>query len=168
MNSPLWSAYQRSLGAPRIRKALCRRPCSCAPFLHLTSPCQSNTVWVFEMAGRWVSGQRRATSVMIFGASQIVLPSAMAPSSIVVLKVWAPDAFRAGLGGFFAVSNRFQKVSFSLRSTGSASSGAQIAYLSPEVLEQIVIERVPLAVSLKDLVAVADRPWAEQMGMVFE
>tara|TARA_R110000824_G_scaffold118960_9_gene271712 strand:+ start:18076 stop:18471 length:396 start_codon:yes stop_codon:yes gene_type:complete len=44
----------------------------------------------------------------------------------------------------------------------------RLAYLSPKVLEQLVIMRVPPALSLNDLVAVADRPWAEQMDMVFE
>ncbi len=44
----------------------------------------------------------------------------------------------------------------------------RIAYLSPEVLEHLVIRRVPPALSLIDLVAVAGRPWAEQMDMVFE
>ena len=43
----------------------------------------------------------------------------------------------------------------------------RLAYLSPEVLEHLVIRRVPPALSLSDLVAVADRPWAEQMDMVF-
>ena len=44
----------------------------------------------------------------------------------------------------------------------------RLAYLSPEVLEHLVIRRVPPALSLNDLVAVADRPWAEQMDMVFD
>ncbi len=44
----------------------------------------------------------------------------------------------------------------------------RLAYLSPEVLEHLVIRRVPPALSLNDLVAVADRPWAEQMEMVFD
>ncbi|NJL07885.1 MAG: hypothetical protein HC900_06185 [Methylacidiphilales bacterium] len=43
----------------------------------------------------------------------------------------------------------------------------RLAYLSPEVLERLVIWRVPPALSLSDLVAVAERPWAEQMGEVF-
>jgi hypothetical protein len=43
----------------------------------------------------------------------------------------------------------------------------RLAYLSPEVLERLVIRRVPPALSLNDLVAVADRPWAEQMDAVF-
>lgn len=44
----------------------------------------------------------------------------------------------------------------------------RLAYLSPEVLEHLVIRRVSPTLSLNDLVAVADRPWAEQMDMVFE
>lgn len=43
----------------------------------------------------------------------------------------------------------------------------RLAYLSPEVLEHLVIRRVPPALSLNDLVTVADRPWAEQMGIAF-
>lgn len=42
----------------------------------------------------------------------------------------------------------------------------RLAYLSPEVLEHLVIRRVPSALSLNDLVAVADLPWADQMGAV--
>ncbi|ABA05210.1 putative phage-related protein [Nitrobacter winogradskyi Nb-255] len=44
----------------------------------------------------------------------------------------------------------------------------RLAYLSPEVLDHLVIRRVSPALSLNNLVAVADRPWAEQMDMVFE
>jgi hypothetical protein len=44
----------------------------------------------------------------------------------------------------------------------------RLAYLSPEVIEHLVIRRVPPALSLNDLVAVADRPWAEQMRRVFD
>jgi hypothetical protein len=44
----------------------------------------------------------------------------------------------------------------------------RLAYLSPEVLEHLVIRRMPPALSLNDLVAVADRPWAEQIGAVFQ
>ena len=43
----------------------------------------------------------------------------------------------------------------------------RLAYLSPNVLERLVIGRVPPAPSLNDLTAVAERPWAEQMGAVF-
>jgi hypothetical protein len=42
----------------------------------------------------------------------------------------------------------------------------RLAYLSPEALEHLVIRRVPSALSLNDLVAVADLPWADQMGAV--
>jgi hypothetical protein len=42
----------------------------------------------------------------------------------------------------------------------------RLAYLSPAVLEHLVIRRMPPALSLNDLVAVANRPWAEQMGAV--
>ncbi|MFN3747010.1 MAG: hypothetical protein ACK4TL_20130, partial [Hyphomicrobiaceae bacterium] len=44
----------------------------------------------------------------------------------------------------------------------------RLAYLSPEVLEHLVIGRVPPALSLNHLVAVADWPWAKQMKEVFE
>ncbi|MCV0351632.1 MAG: hypothetical protein K5863_16265 [Nitratireductor sp.] len=44
----------------------------------------------------------------------------------------------------------------------------RLAYLSPEVLEHLVIRRVPPALSLNDLAAAADQPWAEQMERVFE
>lgn len=43
----------------------------------------------------------------------------------------------------------------------------QLAYLSPEVVEKLLIHRIPPALSLNDLIAVAERPWAEQMGVVF-
>jgi len=43
----------------------------------------------------------------------------------------------------------------------------RLAYLSPEVLEHLLIRRVPPAVSLNDLAAIAERPWAEQMEVVF-
>lgn len=44
----------------------------------------------------------------------------------------------------------------------------RLAYLSPEVLEHLIITRVPPALSLNDIAAVADRAWAEQMQMVFD
>jgi hypothetical protein len=44
----------------------------------------------------------------------------------------------------------------------------RLAYLSPEVLEHLIIRRVPPALSLNDLVAVADLPWAEQMDAAFD
>lgn len=43
----------------------------------------------------------------------------------------------------------------------------RLAYLSPNVLETLVITRKPPALSLNDLMAVADRPWTEQMVAVF-
>ena len=43
----------------------------------------------------------------------------------------------------------------------------RLAYLAPDVLEKLVIYRVPPALSLSDLVAVADLPWAEQVEAVF-
>ena len=43
----------------------------------------------------------------------------------------------------------------------------RLAYLSPNVLETLVITRKPPALSLNDLMAVAELPWAEQMNSVF-
>ncbi|MCO5146332.1 MAG: hypothetical protein M9895_09165 [Aquamicrobium sp.] len=43
----------------------------------------------------------------------------------------------------------------------------RLAYLSPEVLEKLLVHRIPPALALNDLIAVADLPWAEQMGPVF-
>ncbi|KAF0119588.1 MAG: phage-like protein [Xanthobacteraceae bacterium] len=40
----------------------------------------------------------------------------------------------------------------------------QLAYLSPDVLEYLVIRRVPPPLSLNDLAAVAERPRAEAQG----
>ena len=39
----------------------------------------------------------------------------------------------------------------------------KVAYLAPAVLEKLLLQRCPLAVSIKDLTAVADLPWAEQV-----
>ena len=44
----------------------------------------------------------------------------------------------------------------------------RLAFLSPEVLEQLVIRRVPPALSIVDLMAVAELPWSEQANRVFE
>lgn len=44
----------------------------------------------------------------------------------------------------------------------------RLAYLSPSVLETLVITRKPPAISINDLMAVAELPWQEQMGSVFE
>ena len=43
----------------------------------------------------------------------------------------------------------------------------RLAYLSPSVLETLIITRKPPALSLNDLMAVAELPWTEQMGRVF-
>lgn len=43
----------------------------------------------------------------------------------------------------------------------------KLAYLAPAVLEKLLLQRCPLAVSIKDLTAVADLPWAEQVAAVF-
>lgn len=43
----------------------------------------------------------------------------------------------------------------------------KLAYLAPAVLEQILIARTSPAVSLKDMSAIADMPWAAQRDAVF-
>lgn len=43
----------------------------------------------------------------------------------------------------------------------------RLAYLSPDILERLVIHRQPPALSLNDLMAIPDLPWAEQMERVF-
>lgn len=43
----------------------------------------------------------------------------------------------------------------------------RLAYLSPDLLEVLVITRKFSAVSIYDLTAVAERPWAEQTAAVF-
>jgi hypothetical protein len=43
----------------------------------------------------------------------------------------------------------------------------RLAYLAPDVLEKLLIHRIPPALSLNDLVAVAELPWAEQFDPVF-
>ncbi|ODT65085.1 MAG: hypothetical protein ABS75_33145 [Pelagibacterium sp. SCN 63-23] len=43
----------------------------------------------------------------------------------------------------------------------------RLAYLAPDVLEKLLIHRIQPALSLNDLIAVAERPWAEQMEAVF-
>lgn len=44
----------------------------------------------------------------------------------------------------------------------------RLAYLSPVVLEKLVTHRRPCRLSIKDLSAVAGRPWIEQEALVFE
>jgi hypothetical protein len=44
----------------------------------------------------------------------------------------------------------------------------RLAYLSPAVLERLLIHRRPCALPLDKLATAALAPWAEQCGMVFE
>ena len=44
----------------------------------------------------------------------------------------------------------------------------RLAYLAPEGLEKLLLHRIPPALSLNDLMAVAERPWEEQMEAVFD
>lgn len=44
----------------------------------------------------------------------------------------------------------------------------RLAYLSPMVLEKLLLHRRSSAVSIKDLAAAADLPWAEQEKTAFE
>lgn len=43
----------------------------------------------------------------------------------------------------------------------------RLAYLSPDVLEKLAIHRIPPALSLNDLMVVAELPWSEQIEAVF-
>lgn len=43
----------------------------------------------------------------------------------------------------------------------------RLAYLSPAVLEKLVLTRCPPAVSIKDLAAAADLAWEDQQAAVF-
>jgi len=43
----------------------------------------------------------------------------------------------------------------------------RLAYLAPAVLEKLLIGRLPPAVSIKDMTAIADWPWAEQVAAVY-
>jgi hypothetical protein len=44
----------------------------------------------------------------------------------------------------------------------------RLAYLSPDVLERLVITRDPPSVSVNQLIEATYVPWAEQIGRVFE
>ena len=44
----------------------------------------------------------------------------------------------------------------------------RLAYLSPIVLERLIAHRRPCSLSIKDLIAAAERPWREQETLVFE
>ncbi|KQZ92255.1 hypothetical protein ASD64_19330 [Mesorhizobium sp. Root157] len=43
----------------------------------------------------------------------------------------------------------------------------RLAWLSPDVLEKLIVHRMPPALSLNDLVLVAELPWAEQTEAAF-
>lgn len=43
----------------------------------------------------------------------------------------------------------------------------RLAYLAPDVLEKLLVHRIPPALSLNDLISVVELPWAEQMEAVF-
>lgn len=43
----------------------------------------------------------------------------------------------------------------------------RLAYLAPDVLEKLLIHRIPPALSLNDLVAVVEMPWSEQTDTAF-
>jgi hypothetical protein len=45
-----------------------------------------------------------------------------------------------------------------------ASRMIRLAWLSPTVLEKLVVQRCPPAVSIKDLIGAAELPWREQDG----
>lgn len=44
----------------------------------------------------------------------------------------------------------------------------RLAYLSPAVLEKLLIQRAAPAISIKEMVIAADLPWAEQEAEIFE
>ena len=44
----------------------------------------------------------------------------------------------------------------------------RLAYLSPDVLERLLVWRKPPAVSIKTLIEISYLPWAEQVGRVFD
>lgn len=44
----------------------------------------------------------------------------------------------------------------------------RLAYLSPDVLEELIIRRTRPGLCLNELTAVAQRPWTEQRELVFE
>ena len=44
----------------------------------------------------------------------------------------------------------------------------RLAWLSPDVLERLVLRREPCAISLYDLCFVASLPWGEQPARVFD
>ncbi len=44
----------------------------------------------------------------------------------------------------------------------------RLAYLSPDVLERLLLWRVPPSVSVNDFIKASYLPWAEQIGWVFD
>ncbi|AUM73624.1 hypothetical protein [Paracoccus jeotgali] len=44
----------------------------------------------------------------------------------------------------------------------------RLAWLSPSVLERLVLRREPTVLSIFDLCGIAEMPWAEQPGRVFD
>lgn len=44
----------------------------------------------------------------------------------------------------------------------------RLAYLAPDVLEQIVVARRPISVSISELTEIARLPWSQQMGRAFK
>ncbi|MCR9125944.1 MAG: hypothetical protein NXH82_07425 [Rhodobacteraceae bacterium] len=44
----------------------------------------------------------------------------------------------------------------------------RLAWLSPSVLERLVLRREPTVLSIFDLCGVAEMPWVEQPGLVFD
>ena len=44
----------------------------------------------------------------------------------------------------------------------------RLAYLAPEVLEQLMVKRCPPAISINEMVEVAKLSWRKQMGRVFD
>lgn len=44
----------------------------------------------------------------------------------------------------------------------------RLAYLSPDVLERLLLTRDPPSVSMIELIEAVNLPWSEQMGRVFD
>jgi hypothetical protein len=44
----------------------------------------------------------------------------------------------------------------------------RLAYLSPDVLERLLLTRDPPSVSMIDLIEAVNLPWSEQMEAVFQ
>ena len=48
------------------------------------------------------------------------------------------------------------------------SRNVRLAWLSPSVLERLVLQREPTVLALRDRCGVAELPWADQLGRVFD